>query len=31
MPVNVYYEPSSLYEVRKDDTAVDIQIKEQFR
>ena len=31
MPVNVYYEPSSLYEVRKDDTAVDIQINEQFR
>ena len=31
MPVNVYYEPSSLYEVRKDDMAVDIQINEQFR
>ena len=31
MPVNVYYEPSSLYEVRKDDTAVDIQINEQYR
>ena len=31
MPVNVYYEPSSLYEVRKDDSAVDIQINEQFR
>ena len=31
MPVNVYYEPSSFYEVRKDDTAVDIQINEQFR
>lgn len=31
MPVNVYYKPSSLYEVRKDDTAVDIQINEQFR
>lgn len=31
MPVNVYYEPSSLYEVRKDDRAVDIQINEQFR
>lgn len=31
MPVNVYYESSSLYEVRKDDTAVDIQINEQFR
>ena len=31
MPVNVYYEPSSLYEVRKDDTAIDIQINEQFR
>lgn len=31
MPVNVYYESSSLYEVRKDDKAVDIQINEQFR
>lgn len=31
MPVNVYYEPSALYEVRKDDMAVDIQINEQFR
>ena len=31
MPVNVYYEPSSFYEVRKDDMAVDIQINEQFR
>lgn len=31
MPVNVYYELSSLYEVRKDDKAVDIQINEQFR
>ena len=31
MPVNVYYEPTSFYEVRKDDTAVDIQINEQFR
>lgn len=31
MPVNVYYEPSSLYEVRKDDMAVDIQINERFR
>ena len=31
MPVNVYYEPSSLYEIRKDDTAVDIQINEQYR
>lgn len=31
MPVNVYFEPSSLYEVRKDDMAVDIQINEQFR
>lgn len=31
LPVNVYYKPSSLYEVRKDDTAVDIQINEQFR
>lgn len=31
MPVNVYYSPSSLYEVRKDDMAVDIQINEQFR
>lgn len=31
MPVNVYYEPSALYEVRKGDTAVDIQINEQFR
>ncbi|MDY4551197.1 MAG: AAA domain-containing protein [Parabacteroides sp.] len=31
MPVNVYYEPSSLYEVRKDDKAVDIQINERFR
>ena len=31
MPVNIYYEPSSFYEVRKDDMAVDIQINEQFR
>lgn len=31
MPVNVYYEPTALYEVRKDDKAVDIQINEQFR
>lgn len=31
MPVNVYYEPTSFYEVRKDDMAVDIQINEQFR
>lgn len=31
MPVNVYYESTSLYEVRKDDLAVDIQINEQFR
>ena len=31
MPVTVYYEPTSFYEVRKDDTAVDIQINEQFR
>ena len=31
MPVNVYYESSSFYEVRKDDMAVDIQINEQFR
>lgn len=31
MPVNVYYEPSSLYEIRKDDMAIDIQINERFR
>ena len=31
MPVNVYYESTSFYEVRKDDMAVDIQINEQFR
>lgn len=31
MPVNIYYETSALYEVRKDDMAVDIQINEQFR
>lgn len=31
MPVNVYYESTSLYEVRKDDLAVDIQINEQYR
>lgn len=30
-PVNVYYDSTSLYEVRKDDSAVDIQINEQFR
>lgn len=30
-PVNVYFDPTSLYEVRKDDLAVDIQINEQFR
>lgn len=31
MPVNVYYEPTALYEVRKDDMAIDIQINERFR
>ena len=31
MPVNVYYEPSALYEVKKDDHAVDIQINDEFR
>lgn len=31
MPVNVYYEPSALYEVKKDDKAIDIQINERFR
>lgn len=30
MPVNVFYEPVKLYEVRKDDTAVDIQINDLF-
>ena len=30
MPVNVYYEPTSLYEVRKDDMDVNIHINEQF-
>ena len=30
-PVNVYFDSTSLYEVRKDDLAVDIQINEQFR
>ena len=30
MPVNVFYEPESIYEVRKDDSAVDIQINDQF-
>ena len=30
MPVNVFYEPENIYEVRKDDSAVDIQINDQF-
>lgn len=31
MPVNVYYEPSKLYEVKIDETAVDIQINEIYQ
>ena len=31
MPVNVYYEPARLYEVKIDETAVDIQINEDLR
>lgn len=31
MPVNVYYEPARLYDVKIDETAVDIQINEDLR
>ena len=31
MPVNVYYEPTKLYEVRIDENAVDIQINEGLK
>lgn len=31
MPVNVYYEPSRLYEVKIDESAIDIQINESLR
>lgn len=31
MPVNVYYEPSRLYEVKIDESAIDIQINESMR
>ncbi len=31
MPVNVYYEPARLYDIKIDETAVDVQINEDLR
>ena len=31
MPVNIFYEPSKLYEVKIDEAAVDIQINDNLR